>query len=481
MRVHNTLSGAKEEFHARDNTVKMYVCGITPYAESHLGHAMSYIVFDTIRRYLEFRDYKVRHIQNFTDIDDKIIQRANNLGITPVDLAEGFTARFLEDMEKLNVKRADEYPRATREIPKILEIVRGLIDKGCAYHSNGDVYFRVAEDSDYGKLSHRSTEGMMAGARVEVSDSKEHPLDFALWKASKPGEPSWPSPWGEGRPGWHIECTAMALKYLGETLDIHGGGQDLIFPHHENEIAQAECYTDVKPFVRYWLHNGLMQLGEDKMSKSTGRLVTISEALAKFSPDALRLWVLSSHYRSSIVYSNDIVASMERGMERLRRAAEARSADRPHGPLDPLPYRQRFIEAMDDDFGTPQAVSALFDLARDINRAHDEWMDISAALGTLRELAGVLGLTLQTPSEPRGISLQSLVDLAKKYSVPDRLTAEDNGNRLNALVAALIDRRAELRRAKNWQVADQVREDLKELGITLEDTPQGTVWRYGKP
>src|SRR4030043_1590508 len=298
MKIYNTLSGRKEEFTPQGNVVRMYVCGVTPYAPSHLGHAMSYIVFDTIRRYLEFRGYNIKYVQNFTDIDDKIIARANEKDISARDLAQRFIDMYFADIDALNIKRADIYPRATEEIPKIIEIIEGLVKRGHAYQAGGDVYFRVNSDRDYGKLSHRTLDGMMAGARIEIGEAKEYPLDFTLWKATKPGEPQWQSPWGQGRPGWHIECSAMALKYLGETLDIHGGGQDLIFPHHENEIAQSEGFTGVKPFVRYWLHNGLMQLGEQKMSKSTDKLIGIRETLSKYSADSVRLWVLSSHYRS---------------------------------------------------------------------------------------------------------------------------------------------------------------------------------------
>jgi len=263
VKVYNTLSARKEEFLPQGDEVRMYVCGVTPYDESHIGHGMSYIVFDVIRRYLQFRGYKVKYVQNITDIDDKIIDRANKLGISTSELAEKYTNSYFEDMDALNilVTEDDKYPRATEEIPKIIEVIQGLVDKGYAYPAQGSVYFRVRNVADYGKLSHRSLESMMAAENAIGSDDKESPMDFALWKASKPGEPSWPSPWGKGRPGWHIECSAMALKYLGNTLDIHGGGQDLIFPHHENEIAQSESFTGTKPFVKYWLHNGLVQFG----------------------------------------------------------------------------------------------------------------------------------------------------------------------------------------------------------------------------
>ena len=305
MKIFNTLSGQKEEFIPRGDTVKMYVCGVTPYDECHIGHAMSYIIFDVIRRYLEFSGYEVKYVQNFTDIDDKIIDRSHELGVSTRELTDDLISHYFTEMDALNIKRADIYPKATEEIPKIIEVVQGLIDRGYAYESESSVYFRVRSDPDYGKLSHRNLEDMMGVASPGMEGDKEHPLDFALWKAAKEGEPSWECPWGWGRPGWHIECSAMCLKYLGDTLDIHGGGQDLVFPHHENEIAQSECFTGVTPFVRYWLHNGLVQLGGEKMSKSLGNLITVKEALEKFSPDAIRLFVLSSHYRSPRTYTED--------------------------------------------------------------------------------------------------------------------------------------------------------------------------------
>jgi cysteinyl-tRNA synthetase len=458
MKIYNTLSGRKEEFTPQGNVVRMYVCGVTPYAPSHLGHAMSYIVFDTIRRYLEFRGYNVKYVQNFTDIDDKIIARANETGISARDLAQRFIDMYFADMDALNIKRADIYPRATEEIPKIVEIIEGLVKRGHAYQAGGDVYFRVNSDPDYGKLSHRTLDGMMAGARIEVGEAKEHHLDFALWKATKPGEPQWRSPWGQGRPGWHIECSAMALKYLGETLDIHGGGQDLIFPHHENEIAQSEGFTGVKPFVRYWLHNGLMQLGEQKMSKSTGKLIGIRETLSKYSADSVRLWVLSSHYRSPITYSDENLEATEKGVERLRNTTHIETKKSAASAIDHLSYKERLIEAMDDDFNTPQAVAALFDLAREINRCRDEGLNIVEAQKTLRELAGILGLILPKP-------LIEVVDESVKINE----------------VKDLIKEREDMRIKKEWRRADEIRDELKRQGVTLEDTPQGTVWRYKKP
>lgn len=453
MKVYNTLSGQKEEFQPQGDRVKMYVCGITPYDECHIGHAMSYVIFDVLRRYLEFRGYKVHHVQNFTDVDDKIIARANHLGITSRELAERFIAQYFADMERLNVQQAHIYPRATQEIPKIIEIIQGLIKNEHAYQVNQDVYFRVKSFPTYGKLSHRVLDEMEPSSTSEER-GKEHHLDFALWKAAKPGEPSWESPWGKGRPGWHIECSAMSLKYLGTTLDIHGGGQDLIFPHHENEIAQSECFTGTAPFVRYWLHNGLVQLGEEKMSKSTGKLVTVKEALSRHSPDALRLFILSSHYRSPLNYSEEGLGAAQRGVERLCQAAkeQTRGEGSQQGqPLETEAYRQRFLEAMDDDFNTAQALGVLFDLARDINRAREQGIDIAPAQNVLKELSTVLGLTLK--EEP------------KESLAPE------------PLVELLISVRGELRRAGQWQIADNIRALLKELNIVLEDTPRGTQWK----
>jgi len=457
MKVFNTLSGQREEFLPQSDEVKMYVCGVTPYDHCHFGHAMSYIVFDVIKRYLRFRGYKVKYVQNITDIDDKIIDRAGKLGISPAELAQKYTDSYFEDMDALNIERADIYPRATEEIPKIIEVIGGLIDKGYAYPAGGSVYFRVRNVPDYGKLAHRSLDSMMAGARIEAGEEKEHPMDFALWKASRPGEPWWESPWGRGRPGWHIECSAISLKYLGDTLDIHGGGQDLIFPHHQNEIAQSESFTGKKPFVKYWLHNGLVQLGEEKMSKSLGNLITIKQALEKYSPDAIRIFVLSSHYRSPLTYSEEGLEAAERGAKRLTWTT---FRDDPTGgvgkALDAESYRQKFIEAMDDDFNAAQALGILFDLARVINQAGDSGLSFLKAQSILSELArNVLGLKLETSEFMR-------------EPIPE---IEQQVNRL-------VEERLKLRNAKQWQRADEIRAKLAELGVTLEDTPEGTIIRW---
>jgi cysteinyl-tRNA synthetase len=452
MKIHNTLSGKTEDFEALDGKVNMYVCGITPYSASHIGHAMMSVIFDVVRRYLEFKGYDVRHIQNFTDIDDKMILAANSTGIDVADLAESNITDYLAEMDALNVARAHEYPRATAEIGKITEIIAKLIEKGYAYPVAGDVYFRVNQDEDYGKLSNRDLDGLIAGARVEVDERKEDAMDFALWKSQKPGEPAWDSPWGMGRPGWHIECSAMAIKYLGSSIDIHGGGRDLIFPHHENEIAQSESFTDEVPFSRFWMHNGMLRLGEDKMSKSIGNIVTVGEALSSYSPDALRLFFLSSHYRAPLLYTEANVAGQERALERLKNAVRPASAASVGSTIDASPAKAQFVEAMDDDFNTPRALAAMFDLAREINRGKDEGADVLGAQGTLRELSSVLGISLDETAETSGAG---------------------------PFVQMLVNVRTELRAARQFDIADSIRDRLSELGVTIEDTPEGTEWRIG--
>jgi cysteinyl-tRNA synthetase len=482
MKIFNTLSGKKEEFQPFGDIVTMYVCGITPYDESHLGHAMSYIIFDIIRRYLKYRRYKIRCVQNVTDIDDKIINRANRIGIPAKELAEDYTKRYFEDMDALNILRADIYPRATEEIPKIIELVEGLIARGFAYAVGGSVYFRVRRVLDYGKLSKRSLEQMMAGARVEASEEKEDPMDFVLWKAAKPGEPSWESPWGKGRPGWHIECSAMSIKYLGEQIDIHGGGQDLIFPHHENEIAQSESFTGKKPFVKYWMHNGQVQIGGEKMSKSLGNLITIREALKKYSPDAIRIFVLSSYYRSPLTYTEEALEAAERGAERLRQAVRSEGKAKSAMSVEMDTYRQQFIKAMDDDFNTAQAVATLFDLARDINRAEEAGLNAGKARETLRELGGVLGLSFEVPEEPPldAVPLKKLASIIKEKLAEVHLEALAKGDTpddAESITGLLITVRKELRKAKQFHLADEIRSGLNEIGIILEDTATGTVWK----
>jgi cysteinyl-tRNA synthetase len=451
LRLYNTISRRVEEVKQPDDALKIYVCGITPYDHSHIGHAMSYIIFDVLRRYLEHRGFKVKHVQNYTDIDDRIIARAAERGVSYDQLAAEFIEEYEEEMRELNITPADVYPRATQEIPQIIEMVQGLIEKGRAYAvESGDVYFDVRSDPGYGKLSGRDVDSMRAGARVEPGEEKHDPADFALWKAAKPGEPSWESPWGPGRPGWHIECSAMSYRYLGATLDMHGGGQDLIFPHHENEIAQAEGFTGVKPFVRHWLHNGWLTLDEEKMSKSIGNIITIREALDRYGSDGIRIFVMTSHYRAPLAYSEEAMEAGKRAAERLHLAASVPGGDGPAADILGDEYRDRFGASMDDDLNTAGALASLFDLAREINRARDDGRAVDEAQATLRELAAILGLTLR-----------------------ERETAQG----ADAFIDLLVELRSDLRDEKRFALSDKVRDRLLELGITLEDVQGGTRWR----
>lgn len=452
MQLTDTLTNSRRELLpaiAADGVVRMYVCGVTPYAESHVGHALHAIVFDVLRRYLDWRGIPVRHVQNFTDIDDKLIDRAQRLGIPMSELAEQNINDYLGQLKAMNVQPAHVYPRVTETVPQIIRFIEGLIANGFAYASGGDVYYRVRKFDRYGELSKRDVDDLLSGARIDPTELKDDPLDFALWKGAKPGEPSWESPWGPGRPGWHIECSAMALENLGEQIDIHGGGADLIFPHHTNEIAQTEAYTGQPPFARIWMHNALLQLGSEKMSKSIGNLVTIKQALEQFGPDALRLFVITSHYRSPASYSEEALEAARAGAERLRNAAFA-TGGRGNPEIDADQHRQRFIEAMDDDLNTPRALAVLFELAREINRSAAAGQDISAGQALFRELCGVLGLTMQSPAR-EAQEAAPFIDL-------------------------LVTLRTELRAAKQWAIADQVRDGLTALGVEIKDGPEGTAW-----
>src|SRR5512146_449572 len=463
IRLYNTLTRKKEDFQTLEpNKVKMYICGVTVYNDAHVGHAMSALVFDIIRRYLEYRGLEVRHVMNYTDVDDKIIKRANERGEDPQKLAQRYINEYAQNLRDLNILPATSNPRATQTMSEIQAMVQGLIDKGFAYAApNGDVYFRVTKDPDYGKLSGRKLDEMQAGARIEVEEAKDHPMDFALWKAAKPGEIFWESPWGKGRPGWHIECSAMNLAELGEQIDIHGGGNDLIFPHHENEIAQSESYTG-KPFARYWIHNGMLQLGGEKMSKSLGNIVSIQEFLSKRDADVMRMLVLNGAYRAPLMFNDGTLDAAERNVSRLKSglrpappAAQGLPAEAAAGfAAQSTATRKAFTDAMDDDFNTPLAIAALFELVKAINTARDQGAadeQLKPAQDTLRELSGVLGL---------------------------RLAEKAGSGDADKFIGLLLEVRGEVRKQKLWQLSDLIRDRLKEMGVALEDSKEGTNWKW---
>ncbi len=463
LRVYNTLTREKSDFSPiEEGKVRMYVCGPTVYDSAHVGHAMSAMVFDVVRRYLIYLGYDVHYVMNFTDVDDKIIDRAKRLGVDPIELAEKYIEEYKKNLEDLNILPPTEHPRATNEIDAIIKMVERLIDKGAAYEVDGDVYFRVEKAKDYGKLSGRKLEEMNAGSRIRVDIRKENPMDFAVWKAAKKGEPAWDSPWGPGRPGWHIECSAMNLQHLGDQIDIHGGGNDLIFPHHENEIAQSEAITG-KPFARYWMHNGMLQLKGEKMSKSTGNLIPINEFLEDHSGDVMRLMVISSHYRSPLTFNDEVIEANERALERLLSAIKPAMEGASGAPAEITQKleeqveitRKGFHDSMDEDFNTAGALGYLFDLARMINQARSEGAtakELVNAQDLFKELTGVLGLKLET-SEKAASSADAFIDL-------------------------LLDLRQELRAKKEYQLSDRIRDELAEMNVIIEDTPQGSTWHW---
>ena len=449
IQFYNSLTRTKEEFSPLGEEVKIYVCGVTVYDDSHLGHALSSIVFDVLSRYLEYRGFKVRKVQNFTDVDDKVINRARTDGISTEEVTEKYIRSFFRSIDGLNVQRATVHPRATEDMPEIIELINRLVDGGSAYASNGSVYYRVRDKADYGKLSGQNIDEMLEGSRHELEDGKKDPADFALWKAVKPDEPQWKSPWGPGRPGWHIECSAMAFKHLGEQIDIHGGGLDLIFPHHENEIAQSESASGAIPFSKIWMHNGLLRTSGATMSKSLGNAFNVNAALEEYSSDAIRLWILQSHYRTNPLLDKKLIATAERSMRRIRQTVDIESNDSEH-PVDFRSYDRRFIEAMDDDLNTPKALAAVFDLCREINRGRDNKMDVSGAVETVRRLTGVLGLRLEVPPKKAGLNDQE--------------------------VEALVQARKDARDEKRWDEADTLRDQLAAAGISISDTGEDTVW-----
>jgi cysteinyl-tRNA synthetase len=470
IRLTNTLTEKKEEFKPlEEGVVRLYVCGPTVYDHAHVGHARSAVVFDVIRRWFEYRGYKVIFVRNYTDIDDKIIKRSKEEGIPWQEVARKYIESYEEDMRALNVKEPTYKPKVTEHIREIVEMIDGLIEKGYAYEADGDVYFSVEKFPEYGKLSKRKTEELLAGARVEPGENKRNPLDFALWKKSKEGEPGWKSPWGVGRPGWHIECSAMSMKYLGETMDIHGGGLDLVFPHHENEIAQSESYTG-KTFARYWVHNGFVMINHEKMSKSLGNFFTVKEVLKRFSPDVVRLFLLSTHYRSPIDFSFERLEETKRALNRIMNflnsveVVKELPLDEEGEPADlnPAQTKREFEEAMDDDFNTAKALGAVYDLVKRANLIKDraikrqriskeERGQLLEAAQTVRELLKTLGLRLEEEKK--------------------------SGEVEEELIKLLIEVRGELRKKKEFELADKIRDRLKELGIVLEDLPTGTVYK----
>ncbi len=460
LQVYSTLSRKKESFETVEpNRVRLYVCGPTVYDKAHVGHAMSALVFDIIRRYLQYRGYEVRHVMNYTDVDDKIINRANKLGCDPFELAETYIQQYAQHLKDLNILPATINPRATREMDEILKLISDLIAKGFAYEAGGDVYYHVEKKADYGKLSGRKLDDMRAGARIEVDERKENPLDFALWKAAKEGEPAWDSPWGKGRPGWHIECSAMSGAHLGEQIDIHGGGNDLIFPHHENEIAQSEAHTG-KQFARYWIHNGMLQLSGEKMSKSLGNLITIEDFLASHPADALRMMVLNSGYRNPLTFNDEVIGQAEKALERLQSALKAAapgaaglSAEALQGLDDQAKAaRAGFESSMDDDFNSAGALGNLFELVRVINQARADGAtdeQLKGAQDALEELSGVLGL---------------------------KLRVEKEAHAADAFIDLLVEVRQDVRQAKLWELSDKIRDRLAAMGVQVEDAKSGSTW-----
>ena len=465
IKVYNTLSGKIEEVRPRiENKLGMYVCGPTVYDYSHIGHARTYIAFDVMVRYLRYREFDVKYIVNITNIDDKIINRAKETGEDPFRLADKFETAFFEDMGALGVERADAYPRVSEHMPEIIEMVQTLVKKGFAYESDGDVYFDVTKITDFGKLSHQTMEEMKAGARVEIDEKKRNPADFALWKRAKEGEPHWKSPWGEGRPGWHIECSAMSMKYLGRQLDIHGGAKDLIFPHHENEIAQSEAYSGKKPFVRYWVHTGFLTIDGKKMSKSLGNIIKIKDLLSKYDPEVFRLFVLSTHYRRPVDFEektlnqlklslNRFYSTMNKLQLQIKNAEEVRELGKREKKIDEQVARlkQKFLDDMDNDFNTAKSLANLFKIARIGNKV--------ATRGTSKQLLIKISDTITELGEIFGL-----------------FTVERKVKRLSEDERRLIEERNRARENKDWKKADEIREKLKEMGIMLRDYPEGTKW-----
>ncbi|MBI4743345.1 MAG: cysteine--tRNA ligase [Actinobacteria bacterium] len=510
IRVYNTLSDKKEEFIPKEEgKIGMYVCGPTVYNYIHIGNARCYLSFDIIKRYLKFKGFTVYHVQNFTDVDDKIINRAKEENTSPEEIAEKYTDAFREDMKKLKVASPDVAPKATETISDMIEVIKVLIEKGFAYQIEGSVYFEVTKFKGYGKLSKRTLEDMRAGERVEVDERKRHPMDFALWKEAKEVEPYWESPWGKGRPGWHIECSVMSYKYLGMGFDIHGGGRDLIFPHHENEIAQSESYAGTEPFVRYWLHNGFVNMGEEKMAKSLGNVVLMKDLLEEYPSDVIRMFMLSTHYRSPISFSVERLKESSVKLDTLNKLSSninfvLANADfnekdsRIQGFKDSRlkenisRLRQKFIDEMDDDFNTAGALGAIFELEKEINIFINEnepssptakggqrgvKKQLEEARDTVLELTGVVGLDLgEAKSQSHKVTKSQVNDLEKDLGFSSVSDSESMDSRIDRIVKL----RDQMRKEKNWSKADEIRQKLGEIGIVIEDTPYGGRWVHNK-
>ncbi len=474
LRIYNTLSGKKEVFEpVEPGRVGMYVCGPTVYDSCHIGHARSIITFDVIARYLKTKGFDVTYVRNFTDIDDKIINRANELGMDTRVLADKYIKEFYEDMDALNVERPAIEPRATDHIDQIIKVIDKLIEKGIAYRIDNDVYYAVELFKGYGKLSGRRLKDMEAGARVKIDKRKHNPFDFALWKSSKPGEPAWDSPWGKGRPGWHIECSAMSIEYLGETFDIHGGGKDLIFPHHENEIAQSEAAFG-KPFVKYWIHNGFVNINKEKMSKSLGNFLMIKDVIKSYHPEAVRLFLLSKHYRSPVDFTDKFLDEASAGLDRIYALLER--VDNKTGFVQEVKdesgdYLKQFCEAMDDDFNTALGIGILFDAVRNINRLLDENKNsfsqdaedkVRSGRADILKMGAILGILNESPED---------------YFAKKRSTELEEKLIDSEMIDKMIKERIEARKAKDWARADQIRKQFGEMNIIIEDRPEGTVWK----
>ena len=478
MRITNTLSGQVEEFAPLEaGHARVYVCGVTPYAPSHIGHATSAIVYDVLVRYLRWPGnaaggLQVTYVSNYTDVDDRLIDRGRELGRDPLELANEQIERWEEEQEALGLLPPDVRPRVSTEIPAIVALIERIIEAGHAYATPaGDVYFRVRSKPDYGKLSHRNLDDLRSGTRFEPGEDKEFALDFALWKAQKPGEPAWPSPWGEGRPGWHIECSAMSQRYLGETFDLHGGGTDLVFPHHENEVAQSEAANGDGTFARVWMHNGMVLRDGEKMSKSLGNVIEVRDALERWSPDAIRMFVLTSGYRVPNNITDESMVAAQRAVDRLATALEAANTAAKGAPVvDSAAERTRFVEAMEDDLNTAQALASMFDLARAINRGRDEGHDIGPAQHVLYELAWVLGLRLERESVE--VDPVALDGIAARFGVECPTDHVEVGE----TIAFLLSFRDDARKAKDFATADGVRDALLTIGVEVKDTPQGATW-----